>query len=171
MPAGGWLIRGIVTLCAYVAVCPAAMAADPPVYAPASRLDPKPKTEPRVTVAPNDHRFVVTNDAGGAVVFRSADGGTSWAPTASRIPGQHSASIDTDVVAMPDGRILASELDSTGLNFPSAVSDDEGATWMASLGSNTLIDQDRQYFAVGPSPKAGEGQRVYLAFHNLFSGL
>jgi hypothetical protein len=159
------------TLGVCLAASPAVAAADPPVFSPAVRLDPRPKTEPRVVVAPNDHRFVVTNDAQGAVVFRSTDAGATWTPTASRIPGQHSASIDTDIIAMPDGRILASELDSAGLNFPSAVSDDEGATWIASLGSNTLIDQDRQYFAAGPAPAAGEGQRVYMTFHNLFSGL
>jgi hypothetical protein len=122
-------------------------------------------------VAPNGHRFVATNDSNSAAVFRSVDEGRTWKRTESDIPGQQSATIDTDIIALPNGRILASELDSAGLNFPSAFSDDEGRTWTASTGSTNLIDQDRQYFASGPVPGPGQQPPVYLAFHNLFSGL
>src|SRR5690242_16407379 len=159
--AGGWLLLG----------APIAAAAQAPVFAPAVRLDPRGRTEPRVTVAPNGHRFVVTNSSSQAEVFRSVDEGLTWQKAEGTIPGQQSASIDTDVIALPSGRILASELDSAGLNFPSAVSDDEGRTWTGSVGSTNLIDQDRQYFASGPQPGPGRQPPVYLTFHNLFSGL
>ena len=54
--ASGWLL-----LCASWA-----MADEAPVFGPAVRLDPRGKTEPRVTVAPNGHRFVVTNSSSDA---------------------------------------------------------------------------------------------------------
>src|SRR6476660_1308558 len=91
--ASGWLL-----LCT-----PWAMADEAPVFAPAVRLDPRGKTAPRVTVAPNGHRFVVTNSSSDAEVFRSVDEGRTWQRTESTIPGQQSASIDTDVIALPNG--------------------------------------------------------------------
>src|SRR4051795_1496241 len=110
-------------------------------------------TEPRVIVGPDDRRWVVTNlnavsktsmsgadTFGAAVVFVSRDGGQTWQRTAAD-PPQESATIDTDIVAMhpvvPGGqpRILASELDDGGLNFPSGVTDDGGKTWIRAAGS------------------------------------
>jgi hypothetical protein len=126
-------------------------------------------TEPRITVGPDDQRWAVTNDPSGVVVFNSKDGGLTWQKTKAD-PVQRAASIDTDIVAMRTGRILASELDDTGLNFPSSVSDDGGATWTEAKGSTELADQDRQWFAVGPDDPTTHQPTVYLLFHNLFSG-
>src|SRR4051812_23331801 len=74
-------------------------------------------TEPRMTVAPDDSRWAVTNGNDGAIVFRSIDGGLTFQRTKAD-PVQRGATIDTDIVAMPTRRILASELDDAGLNFP-----------------------------------------------------
>ena len=150
---------------------PATAGAAGPVFGPAVRLDERPGTEPRVTVLPNNHRFVVTTtEKDGETVFRSTDGGATWAPTQATPPGQTEDTIDVDVVGMSDGRILTSELDTAGLNFPSAVSDDEGKTWKPTVGATNLLDQDRQWFAVGPKDPATGRNRVYLLYHNLASG-
>jgi hypothetical protein len=125
-------------------------------------------TEPRMTVAPDDTRYVVTNAGGTAVVFASKDGGLTWSRTAADPPGQQVPTIDTDIVAYPTGRILASELDFAGVNFPSGFSDDGGKTWQQSRGSTQLADQDRQWFAVDPHDG---GANVYMLFHNLASGV
>ena len=71
---------------------------------------------------------------------------------------------------MPSGRLLASELDDAGINFPTSFSDDGGKTWTASSGSTQLADQDRQWFAYGPNDPTTHKPRVYLLFHNLASG-
>src|SRR3954454_8396251 len=145
-------------------------------------------TEPRVIVGPDDRRWVVTNlnavsktsmsgadTFGAAVVFVSRDGGQTWQRTAAD-PPQKSATIDTDIVAMrpikPGGqpRILSSELDDGGLNFPSGITDDGGKTWTETTGSTELADQDRQWFAVGPDDPATKKPTVYLLYHNLGSG-
>jgi BNR repeat-like domain len=126
-------------------------------------------TEPRITVGPDDLRWAVTNDPTGAVVFNSKDGGLTWQKTKAD-PVQRSATIDTDIVAMHTGRILASELDDAGLNFPSSVTDDGGATWTEAKGSTELADQDRQWFAVGPDDPTTHQPTVYLLYHNLSSG-
>jgi hypothetical protein len=129
-------------------------------------------TEPRVTITPDDRRWAITNTGtvgGTAVVYGSSDGGASWQRTAAD-PTQTSATIDTDIVAMHTGRILASELDDAGINFPTSTTDDFGKTWTASHGSEQLADQDRQWFAVGPDDPTTHMPRVYLLFHNLASG-
>ncbi|HEX8122093.1 MAG TPA: sialidase family protein [Solirubrobacteraceae bacterium] len=132
-------------------------------------------TEPRITVGPDDVRWAMTNEKRGgasnpgpALVFKSVDEGQTWQKVTD--PPQASASIDVDIVAMRTGRILESELDYGGINFPSAVTDDGGKTWKETQGSNRLADQDRQWFAVGPDdPETGK-PRVYLLYHNLASG-
>src|SRR5205085_6786850 len=129
-------------------------------------------TEPRITITADDRRWAITNTAtqgGTAVVYGSSDGGASWQKTAGD-PAQTSATIDTDIVAMHTGRILASELDDAGINFPTSTTDDFGKTWTASHGSEQLADQDRQWFAVGPDDPSTHMPRVYLLFHNLASG-
>src|SRR3954447_21356460 len=130
-------------------------------------------TEPRMTVAPDGTWYATTNapkPAGSApgpgsleAVYASRDEGQSWVKTPAD-PPQAAASIDVDVVAMPTGRILSSELDYGGLNFPTGVSDDRGTTWKESTGPR-LGDQDRQWFAAGPN------NRVYMLYHNFASGV
>src|SRR4051812_32683314 len=149
---------------------PAATAAAEPLTLYTVRLDKaNGGTEPRITVGPDDQRWAVTNGADGAIVFRSTDGGLSFQRTKAD-PVQTEATIDTDVVAMNTGRVLASELDDAGLNFPSSITDDNGATWKETQGSTKLADQDRQWFAVGPPDKTTGKPTVYLLYHNLGSG-
>ncbi|MDT7539529.1 MAG: repeat-like domain [Actinomycetota bacterium] len=126
-------------------------------------------SEPRITVAPNGNRFLTTNaKSGDEVVYRSADGLTWQKPTT---PGnQTDPTTDVDVVAMPTGRILTSELDFAGINFITHYSDDQGKTWIQSQGT-TYADTDRQWFAVGPKDATTGKPRVYMLFHNLLSGL
>jgi hypothetical protein len=119
--------------------------------------------EPRVAVAPDGTRWAVTSDTGGnEVVFRSKDG-VHWTRVATP-PGQTSPTIDVDVAALPNGRIITSELDFAGINFINTYTDDKGKTWSTSSGA-TFVDTDRQWFAVGPH------NTVYLLFHNLLSGV
>src|SRR4051812_33815 len=109
-------------------------------------------TEPRITVDKNDDRWVVTN-GGGAVVYKSTDGGESFTKSPTKWT-QAAATIDVGIVAMDLGeklpRILASELDEAGLTSPTGYTDDGGKTWHASRGAVPLAAQDRQWFAVGP---------------------
>src|SRR4051794_15912742 len=108
---------------------PATAAADGPLTLYTIRLaGANGGTEPRITVTPDDARWAVTNGADGAQVYRSTDGGLSFQRTKTD-PQQREATIDVDVVAMNTGRVLASELDEAGLNFPSSISDDGGVTW------------------------------------------
>ena len=127
------------------------------------------KTEPRIAVGPDDRRWVVTNGPDGAQVYGSRDGGLTFQRTRTD-PQQREATIDTDIVAMHTGRLLASELDEAGLNFPSSYSDDGGGTWTETTGSTELADQDRQWFAVGPDDPTTHKPTVYLLYHNLGSG-
>src|SRR3954453_23045099 len=142
-----------------------------------------PWTEPRITVGPDGTIWLVTNGekasdspgAGGeentapAIVMYSTDGGNTWHKTPADFAGQTQSTPDVDIITLPNGRVIASELDSAGINFPSAVTDDRGKTWQQATGTNTLADQDRQWLAAGPNPKTGK-ERVYLLFHNLASG-
>ena len=110
-------------------------------------------TEPRITVGPDDTRYLITSisraTGAGAVVYKSIDGGQTWQPTVSKPAGQTQASIDVDIVATapfkgaPRGRIVGSELDFAGINFPSSYTDDSGVHWSQSRGSTQLVDQDR----------------------------
>ncbi len=125
-------------------------------------------SEPRVAIGPRDLRWLTTNaPSGKEVVLRSTDG-QHWKPV-SDPPGQSQPTTDVDIVALPTGRILASELDFSGVNFVTSYSDDQGQTWHASR-LTTLVDTDRQWFAVGPRTSGADQPRVYLLFHNLASG-
>src|SRR3954466_46055 len=87
---------------------PAAAAADGPLTLYTVRLDKaNGGTEPRLTVAPDDSRWAISNGGDGAQVYRSTDGGLTFQRTKAD-PQQREATIDTDVVAMNTGRILAS---------------------------------------------------------------
>jgi hypothetical protein len=157
-------------LLAALAVLPAAAHAAGPLSLTTVKLaGADDKTEPRIAVGPDDRRWAVTNAGGTAVVYSSRDGGASFQRTAAD-PQQRGATIDTDIVTMHTGRVLASELDEAGLNFPSSVTDDGGATWTEAKGATELADQDRQWFAVGPDDPATHKPTVYLLYHNLGSG-
>lgn len=159
-----WAAHAVAGLVALAASSGAAAAAVPPSFGPPVKLPGAAGgTEPRIVIAPNGTRYVITNDAvtGEAVVFASPDG-KSYRRTA-QIPGQGSATIDTDIAIASSGRLVATELDGAGLNFVTAYSDDGGASWTQSTGA-TSADQDRPWLAAGP------GNRMYLLFHNLASG-
>ena len=155
---------------------PATAAADRPVFTTVKLAHSSGSSEPRVTVDPDDMHYVVTNGDeeseigfGYETVFRSADG-VNWKRTAGQPTDQDQPTTDVDIVAMPTGRILTSELDYAGINFRTQYSDDRGKTWNESAG-NTLADTDRQWYAVGPDDPDTHKPRVYLLFHNLLSGL
>jgi hypothetical protein len=167
----GFAVLGRVTAGVLFAVAlaaapaPAHAALAPPTFGPAVKLPgANPGTEPRVVIAPNGTRYVITNagDSGEAAVYASPDG-KSWRRTAT-IPGQSSATIDTEIAISTSGRLVATELDGAGLNFVTAYSDDGGASWTQSSGVTTA-DQDRPWMAAGPN------NRVYLLYHNLVTGI
>lgn len=146
--------------------------ARPPAFAPPVKLAKAAGgDEPRIAIAPNGHRFAIANDAssGEAVVYTSADRGRTWARTRSTFPGQQSPTIDTEIVVTRTGRIVATELDGAGLTFITGYSDDGGRTWRSSTGTE-LADIDRPWMAVGPDDPVTHQPRVYLLFHNLFTG-
>lgn len=126
-------------------------------------------TEPRVAAAPDGTLHVVTNSGGNALVYSSTDLGATWSVRGS-FPNQTVPTIDVDVVALPEGRLVASELDLGGVNFRTAYSDDGGSTWQVSSGAATLADTDRQWLAYGPvNPVTGK-RVVHMLWHNLASG-
>src|SRR4051794_10168885 len=132
-----------------------------------------PWTEPRIAVGPDGKYWAVTNtedDNATTYVFGSADKGNTFKKAEAPIAGQTQPSPDVDIVVLPTGRIIASELDDAGINFPTSFSDDGGKTWTASQGATQLADQDRQWFAYGPKDKDTGKYPVYLLYHNLASG-
>src|SRR3954470_4840446 len=132
-----------------------------------------PWTEPRMAVGPDGKYWAVTNaddDLGNAFVYMSADKGQNFSRVDSPIAGQVGPTPDVDIVVLPTGRIIASELDDAGINFPTSYSDDGGKTWTLSQGATQLADQDRQWFAYGPKDKDTGEYPVYLLYHNLASG-
>src|SRR3954452_1107044 len=111
---------------------PTVASADAPTFNTVKLPGANGSTEPRMAVGRDDARWVVTNGAGGEIVYVSRDQGATWTKTEG-MPPQKDASIDVDVVTMPTGRILSSELDYGGLNFPTGYSDDQGKTWTESI--------------------------------------
>src|SRR3954447_13829545 len=160
-----------------------AQALDPPTFNTV-KISGKPGgglpwTEPRIAVGPDGEYWAVTNvdkdhdvngDLGDTYVFGSTDKGKTFKQAEAPIAGQTMPSPDVDVVVLPSGRIIASELDTAGINFPTSYSDDKGKTWTASQGATQLADQDRQWFAYGPKDKTSGEYPVYLLYHNLASG-
>jgi hypothetical protein len=164
------LLFGVV-LSVVALLAPAVARAENPTFTTTKLPGANGSTEPRMSVGRDDTRWVVTNASGaGEVVYLSRDGGSTWTRTAGS-PPQTSATIDTDIVTFPSGRILSSELDDGGLNFPTGYSDDGGKTWTESRGADELADQDRQWFAVGPKDAATGQNPVYLLYHNFASGI
>jgi hypothetical protein len=127
-------------------------------------------TEPRAAVdLASGRRYVITNAGDDAVVYVNT-GGSVWRKTLGTIPDQRSATIDTEIVVTPTGRIVANELDFAGVTFKTGYSDDGGDTWHASSGM-VPADTDRNWMAVGPRDPVSGVAPVYLAWHNLASGL
>ncbi len=142
---------------------PSEAATSAPVFTTVKLAGASGSAEPRVAVGPGDVRWAVTSAANSVeAVYRSTDG-LAWTRV-SKPPGQTSPTIDVDVLTLPSGRIVTSELDGAGINFITTYSDDQGTTWKTSVGS-TFADTDRQWLAAGP------GNTVYLLFHNLLSGV
>ncbi len=156
-------LAALLTSAAAALLAPAQAASTAPTYTTVLLPGTTGSSEPRVTVAPKDVRYLTTNATNGdETVFRSADG-LSW--TKVTTPGNQSMpTSDVDVIALPSGRVITSELDFAGINFITHYSDDRGKTWTQSTGQ-TFADTDRQWFAAGPN------NRVYLLFHNLGTGI
>jgi hypothetical protein len=133
-------------------------------------------TEPRVAVAPDGTKYVVSGPSTDSSapsapvkVYASHDRGRTWTATTGE-PVQVQPSADVDILATRTGRLVVVELDSAGLNLIVSYSDDRGATWTASTGVDRIADQDRPWIAVGPDDPSTHQPRVYLLFHNAFSG-
>jgi hypothetical protein len=123
-------------------------------------------SEPRVTVTPAGKFWLESNAADNSAAVWGSRNGLTWRQTPSAPPQQTDASTDVDIVTLPSGRIVETELDFGGVNFRTAYSDNGGKTWTPSQGT-TLADTDRPWLAADPNPKS---QKVYLLFHNLASG-
>ena len=123
-------------------------------------------SEPRVSVTPAGRFWLESNASDSSVAVWGSTDGLTWKQTPTEPPNQTSASTDVDIVTLPTGRIVETELDFGGINFRTGYSDDGGATWTASLGT-TLADTDRPWLAADPAPGSN---KVYLLFHNLASG-
>lgn len=130
--------------------------------------------EPRVAVAPDGAYVATTSATGGGeqVVYRSTDGGRTWPLTAGR-PTQRSATPDVEVVTTRTGRLVTVELEGAdqALALQTSYSDDAGRTWQAGSSIGSPADTDRPWLAVGPDDRVTGQPRVYLAWHNLASGL
>jgi hypothetical protein len=129
-----------------------------------------------VAVAPDGTEYVVsgpsTDSSAHSVpvtVYTSKDHGVTWRATLSN-PVQVQPTADVDIVVTRTGRLVIAELDSGGLNVVVSYSDDQGRTWTSSTGTDRLADQDRPWLAVGPDDPTTHQPRVYLLFHNAFSG-
>jgi hypothetical protein len=143
-------------------------AATAPAFATTFLAGSSGSAEPRAAISDKGVHWITTNAKNGdESVYRSTDG-IAW-QTVSRPGNQKSPTTDVDVVVLPSGRVLTSELDFAGINFITHYSDDQGRTWTQSQGT-TYADTDRQWFAVGPRFPGEEQPRVYLLFHNLLSG-
>ncbi|MCW3067343.1 MAG: glycosyl hydrolase, repeat-containing protein [Solirubrobacterales bacterium] len=130
-------------------------------------------TEPRLAVD-GANVYAITSpspDDAHAVVWRSADGGATFRPTTAEIPGQMAPSTDVDIVRTATHRLVAVEQDAQiSQMHVTGYSDDGGTTWKRSAGT-MLADQDRPWLGVGPDDPHTHLPIVYLAWHNLFTGI
>jgi hypothetical protein len=171
-------IAVLTAVAALLASAAGAHAIDPPTFSTVKIAGEPgqgslPWSEPRIATGPDGKIWAVTNDddeLGTAVIFGSAGGGKTFKKAESPLAGQTAPTPDVDIVVLPSGRIIASELDTAGINFPTSFSDDGGKTWTASQGATQLADQDRQWFAHGPEDPETHEYPVYLLYHNLASG-
>jgi hypothetical protein len=130
-------------------------------------------TEPRLAVD-GANVYVIASpspDDGHAVVWRSADRGASFRRGAAELPGQMAPSTDVDIVRTATHRLVAIEEDAqTSQMIVTGYSDDGGSSWKRSTGT-AIADQDRPWLAVGPNDPHTHQPTVYLAWHNLFTGV
>src|SRR5436305_3569665 len=127
--------RNVLTLaCAAAAVTPLVAAVPQATAAGASKPSFATKlltgssgfAEPRDTVTPDGSRYVDTNAKDGTEIVYRSDDGVSWKRVPGTPPGQTNPTTDVDIVSTRTGRLIASELDFTGINFITAYSDDKG---------------------------------------------
>src|SRR5436309_10471635 len=136
-------------LLAGAAMIQPALATDPispvPVFTQAIKLaSAGGGTEPRITVDNTGHEWLITNLTGGdAAVYGSTDGAI-WTRTKTNPANQDLPTIDTELVVTRTGRLIATELDFGGVNFRVSYSDDGGATWTETQGTE-LADTDRPF--------------------------
>jgi hypothetical protein len=123
-------------------------------------------SESRNAVDNGGHLWLESNAADGSAAVWGSTDGLTWTQTPTQPADQTLASTDVDIVTTPSGRIVETELDFGGINFRTAYSDDGGATWIESQGT-TVADTDRPWLTADPAPGS---HRVYLLFHNLFTG-
>ena len=123
-------------------------------------------SEPRVAVSNRGHFWLESNAANGSAAVWGSMSGLTWKQTPAEPAGQTQATTDVDIVTLPSGRLVETELDDGGINFRTSYSDNGGRTWKISRGT-TLADTDRPWLAADPRPGS---HRVYLLFHNLASG-
>src|SRR5438067_4156615 len=121
-------------------------------------------SEPREAVTNSGQLWIESNAADNSAAVWGSKTGLTWTQTPTEPAGQTVASTDVDIVTLPSGRIVETELDFGGINFRTAYSDDGGKTWILSQGT-TLADTDRPWLASDPG-----SNKVYLLFHDLFSG-
>jgi hypothetical protein len=133
-------------------------------------------TEPRVAAAHEGAVYAAWSPDpanGHAVLWRSLDGGFTFVPGPGELPGQTTGTPDVDVVVTRTGRVVLVEEDDpvgAALSLVTGYSDDGGATWKQSTGTQ-LVDQDRPFLAVGPDDPATRQPTVYLGYHNEFSAV
>ena len=164
MTSRGWpRVAGLALATALMVVVPSALASTyKTVRVPGSNGF----SEPRVSVTPAGKFWLESNATNGSAAVWGSNNGFTWKQTPTAPAGQTAATTDVDIVTLPSGRIVETELDDGGINFRTSYSDNGGKTWTLSTGT-TLADQDRPWLAADPNPKSN---RVYLLFHNLASG-
>src|SRR5437588_9907821 len=123
-------------------------------------------SEPREAIDNAGNCWIESNAAGGSAAIWGSTDGLTWKQTPTEPAGQTAASTDVDIITLPSGRIVETELDFGGINCRTAYSDDGGATWTLSQGT-TVADTDRPWLVADPTPGSN---KVYLLFHNLASG-
>src|SRR3954468_11569097 len=126
-------------------------------------------SEPGIDVAPDGTLYVnapvgvLSNIPGSpSNVYRSDDGGSSWAKLPASLKANQPGGGDSDIAIAPDGTL--SETDLWLGSSTVAVSKDKGQTWTAQPVQGVPV-QDRQWVT------ATSGGRVYHVVHQIPSGL
>ena len=158
------LLGPFVVLSALAATCAGIAAAGP--FTTVKIPNSSGFSEPRNAVDNSGHFWLESNAADGSAAVWGSPDGLNWTSTPAQPSDQTLASTDVDLITLPSGRIVETELDFGGINFRTQYSDDGGKTWTESVGT-TLADTDRPWLAADPAPLSN---KVYMLFHNLASG-